>query len=134
MPRVKLFCPYCGSRLDRVQRDGRDRAYCGTCETVHYENPVPATAGLVLNDKGDLLLVRRGMEPGKGEWSLPGGFVESDESPEVGVLRELEEETGLIGKSERLVAVTHENSAFYGSIIIIRIQGAPGGRRAQGRR
>jgi len=67
------------------------------------------------------------MEPGKGEWGLPGGFIEVDETPVAGVLRELEEETGLIGRPERLVAVMHEDSAFYGPIIIIGYKVIPEG-------
>jgi len=125
--RVKLYCPYCGSSLGRVQHDGRERAYCKTCDTVDYDNPIPATAGLVLNDFRQLLLVRRGMEPGKGEWGLPGGFVEADESPETGVIREIQAETGLIVRPEQLVAVVYEDSAFYGPLIIIGYKVRPEG-------
>ena len=54
-------------------------------------------AGAVAVDHGLLLLVKRGTDPGKGLWSLPGGRVESGESVIAAVLREFKEETGLEG-------------------------------------
>jgi len=54
-------------------------------------------AGAVAVDHGLLLLVKRGTDPGKGLWSLPGGRVESGESVIAAVLREFNEETGLEG-------------------------------------
>jgi ADP-ribose pyrophosphatase YjhB (NUDIX family) len=94
------------------------RLYCRTCDTINYENPLPATAAVVL-DHEQLLLVKRGMEPGKGKWCLPGGFVELDESPSEGVLRELHEETGLRGTVDQLIEAVYEDSPFYGPLIII---------------
>jgi len=54
-------------------------------------------AGAVAVDHGLLLLVKRGTDPGKGQWSLPGGRVESGESVVAAVVREFKEETGLEG-------------------------------------
>ena len=105
------------------------RLYCRRCDIIHYENPLPATAAVVLNDDEHLLLVKRGMAPGKGKWGLPGGFVEMDESPRDGVLRELSEETGLRGKVDHLIDVVYENSPFYGPLIIIGYQITPQGGR-----
>ena len=51
--------------------------------------------GAVVVDRGRVLLVKRGREPLKGHWSLPGGLVEVGESLHEGVVREVEEETGL---------------------------------------
>ncbi|OGP52930.1 MAG: hypothetical protein A2Y65_05085 [Deltaproteobacteria bacterium RBG_13_52_11] len=118
----KRFCHLCGEKLERISRDNRTRLYCGECDRILYENPLPATAAVVLNHDNHLLLVKRGMEPGKGEWCLPGGFVELDETPDEGVVRELAEETGLIGEVERLIDCVYEDSPFYGPLIIIGYQ------------
>jgi 8-oxo-dGTP diphosphatase len=58
------------------------------------KNPVPAVAAIIL--RGDeILLIRRGCEPGIGKWSVPGGSVEIGETLEEAVKREVREETGL---------------------------------------
>ena len=67
-----------------------------------YKYPHPAvTADCVIfgfdGTRLQVLLVERGLEPCKGKWAFPGGFVKIDESCEDGALRELEEETGLTG-------------------------------------
>ncbi len=127
MRQQKCFCSVCGEPLEQISRDGRERLYCRQCDSIRYENPLPATAAVVLNEGNHLLLVKRAMEPRIGEWCLPGGFVELDESPDEGVVRELTEETGLIGKVERLIDCVYEDSPFYGPLIIIGYQVASQG-------
>ena len=60
-----------------------------------YERPMLTADCAVVNSRGELLLVRRGGEPFKGCWALPGGFMEMDETIEHCAVRELEEETGI---------------------------------------
>lgn len=127
MKQQKRFCPLCGEQLERIPHDGRMRLNCGRCNKILYENPLPATAAVVLNDKDHLLLVKRAMEPSAGEWCLPGGFLEVDETPGEGVVRELQEETGLTGTVDQLIDVVYEDSPFYGPLIIIGYQVAPQG-------
>jgi len=67
-------------------------------------HPLVGVSALVLKD-GKVLLVKRGMEPGKGLWSLPGGLVEVGERLEEAVLRELKEETGVDGEVKGLFDV-----------------------------
>ena len=60
-----------------------------------YERPMLTADCAEVNRSGELLLVRRGGEPFKGCWALPGGFMEMDETIEHCAVRELEEETGI---------------------------------------
>jgi ADP-ribose pyrophosphatase YjhB (NUDIX family) len=56
---------------------------------------IPCVGGIVRDDAGRLLLIRRGTEPGLGRWSVPGGRVEPGEDDRAAVRREVAEETGL---------------------------------------
>jgi ADP-ribose pyrophosphatase YjhB (NUDIX family) len=60
-----------------------------------YENPKPCVAVLIVRDARMLLLARRAVDPGKGKWDIPGGFIDRGESAEQAVAREIEEETSL---------------------------------------
>ncbi len=73
-------------------------------ECGQWPQPALAVDAVVVNN-GDILLITRGREPWKGMLALPGGFVNKGEDPEIAVLRELKEETGLEGEVERLLCV-----------------------------
>lgn len=88
------FCPACGSQLTTRHIDGRERAYCSECGDVIWQNPKPVAWVLVASG-GKMLLVKRGEEPDKGTWDIPGGFVEIDESFPDAAIRELDEETAI---------------------------------------
>ncbi|AXR76756.1 NUDIX domain-containing protein [Natrarchaeobaculum sulfurireducens] len=92
------FCPRCGDSVEPIVADGRERERCPTCEIVIWHNPVPC-AGVAVVDASAaepaVLCVERGIPPGVGEWTLPGGHMEIGEDPEVAAARELEEETGV---------------------------------------
>jgi ADP-ribose pyrophosphatase len=61
--------------------------------------------GALILNKGRLLLVKRGAQPGQGKWSIPGGLVELGERVEDAVVREVKEECGLDIEVERLIDV-----------------------------
>lgn len=68
--------------------------------TYKYPHPSVTTDCVIFGFDGTslkVLLVERGLEPFKGRWAFPGGFLNMDESAEAGALRELQEETGLTG-------------------------------------
>ena len=73
------YCSYCGNKNTRGWIEGNLRYYCKKCKTVHYQNPKPA-ATLVCPSNNKILLVKRAIEPAKGEWCLPGGFIELNET------------------------------------------------------
>jgi 8-oxo-dGTP diphosphatase len=64
---------------------------------------IPCVGAVIKDDAGRLLLIKRGHDPGKGLWSLPGGRVEAGETDEEAVVREVREETGLVVVPGRLI-------------------------------
>jgi len=90
---VMNFCNRCGSRLvERVPRDDdRRRHVCSDCGTVHYLNPKIVT-GCLPEWRDQVLLCRRAIEPRKGFWTVPAGFMELSETVEQGAMRETWEE------------------------------------------
>ncbi len=116
--KTKHFCPYCGDGLTDKFAEGRVRRWCDQCAAPVYENPVPATCLVTADPDGRILLVRRSVEPKKGSWCLPGGFMELGETPEAAGLRELHEETGLSGKIETLLGITTHSGKIYDTVLV----------------
>ncbi|MFH0731156.1 MAG: NUDIX hydrolase [Pseudomonadota bacterium] len=119
MMREKNYCPYCGGRLEKRRWEGTERLFCSVCRVTVYENPVPATCLVVADPRDRILFVKRSVPPQMGKWCLPGGFLEMGETPESGALRELKEETALVGKIDTLLGVTTGKSELYDSILLI---------------
>jgi len=88
------YCPRCSAELIRKKVDHRTRKVCPVCNFVIYRNPAPASAVIITEDN-KILLVKKKCHPFKGDWSLPAGFIEYDESPEECAIRETKEETNL---------------------------------------
>ena len=89
------YCPMCAAPM-KVMLSGVDshpREVCSECGYVHYVNPLPVVGTIpVWGDK--VLLCRRAIEPRKGYWTLPAGFMETGETLKEGAARETWEESG----------------------------------------
>ncbi|MFH1171882.1 MAG: NUDIX hydrolase [bacterium] len=88
--------------------DEKMELVCSSCGFVFYQNPRPAVAAIIADGEGKIMLVRRAMEPKKGEWDVPGGFVDWGESPEHAMARELREELGIRFASPILHGIYHD--------------------------
>jgi 8-oxo-dGTP diphosphatase len=103
------FCVSCGAKLVRRKVEKRLREVCPKCGHISFVNAKPAV-GLLVERDGMVLFVRRERAPFKGYWDIPGGFLEADEAPEKGALREAREETGLRMKLDSLLGVYHDKN------------------------
>lgn len=100
---VFKYCPMCATPLHEVQHTGRMRMVCDQCGFVQWGNPVPVVAALV-EYQGKILLARNVAWPAHF-YALITGFLERDETPESGAIRELKEETNLDAVHSELIGV-----------------------------
>lgn len=101
MPRPEIrHCRLCGVTMTRAvpEMEDRERPVCPDCGYVDYLNPINVVGTVPLWAEGTpeqrVLLCRRNIEPRKGYWTLPAGFLEMDETMEAGAARETAEEAG----------------------------------------
>ena len=87
------FCSGCGKSIERRIPDGEDRErhVCSACGVVHYQNP-KMVVGCLVEHGGRILLCKRAIEPRRGYWTVPAGFLELGESAMHGAMRETREE------------------------------------------
>jgi ADP-ribose pyrophosphatase YjhB (NUDIX family) len=92
------YCTRCGAplRLTQVEDEERERLLCTDCGYIAYVNPRLVVTTIPVTDAGEVVLLRRGIEPGLGSWAQPGGFLEIDETVHEGAVRETLEEIGLV--------------------------------------
>lgn len=101
---VFSYCPHCRAELKRRREGGEVRPVCPDCGFVQYLNPAPG-AGVVLLRGDEICLVQRKFAPKQGQWTVPTGFMEWNETIEETAVREVKEETGLEVELVRLFAV-----------------------------
>jgi ADP-ribose pyrophosphatase YjhB (NUDIX family) len=104
----KRFCCYCGQGtvLAIPEDDTRERRVCPACGAVHYENP-KVVVGCVPEHQGRILICRRAIEPRRGYWTVPAGFLENGETLEAGAARESWEEALATVEIGSLLAVVN---------------------------
>ena len=100
------YCPHCATELETRPSAGPDpdRLTCPNDGWVYYENPTPTVQAWIDRD-GEFLALRRAEEPQKGEWNMPGGFVEVGEAGPEAIAREVREETGLEIEAENVIGI-----------------------------
>ena len=105
-PAAYRFCPPCGGPLSsRVIKAGEPaRLVCDTCGFVMYLNPKLAACAITAVD-GRIVLLRRGIDPERGKWAFPGGFVDRGETAAGAAERETREEVHLLVEAQDLVGV-----------------------------
>ena len=105
-------CQVCGTAVEHKvpTDDNRERAVCPACQHIHYVNPLNVVGTLpVWGDQ--VLLCKRNIEPRKGFWTLPAGFMELGETTEEGAARETDEEAGARIEMQGLYCVLNVVSA-----------------------
>ena len=132
------FCPMCKSGLIYNQAD---LLQCTACAWVHYDNPTPVVCGLIpVNDEGmtptpensGLVLIKRGVQPFKGQWALPAGFLNRHENPKAGACREILEETSLIVRLEKILCICNPMPGEINQITISYLARVYGGEMKAG--
>jgi ADP-ribose pyrophosphatase YjhB (NUDIX family) len=120
------FCPACGDAVEArvLEEDHRPRLVCRNGH-VTWRNPRVVVGTLPVR-AGRVYLARRDIEPAKGRWSYPGGYLELGEATQEGARRETEEETELRVEVGRLVGVYSRPHA--GAVTIIYEANVVGGR------
>jgi len=98
------FCPLCATALQPRTIYGQIRPACPVCGFVQYPDPKVAVIGFVTHGE-QVLLAQRAIEPAKGKWTLPGGYMDAGELPADALVRELNEEVGLAVEVRSLIEI-----------------------------
>jgi ADP-ribose pyrophosphatase YjhB (NUDIX family) len=100
------YCSDCGQPVTNKVPvgDNRERAVCDSCDVIHYVNP-KLVVGCILTWQRKVLLCKRSIEPRRGYWTLPAGFMENGESAAQGAAREASEEANAVAQSLELFGV-----------------------------
>lgn len=105
------FCPRCKGEVEQVKEF---ELVCKNCSFHIYLNPIPCNALIIENSRGEILLIIRRYDPGKGMLDLPGGFIDSKETLEESVIRESKEELGFEPENLEYVGSYPDRYLFQG--------------------
>jgi NAD+ diphosphatase len=105
------YCPQCAGKFHPV---GKNSLVCEKCDFHYYVNARPTNAVILENEHGDILLVERKFDPGKGLWDLPGGFIDINETAEESMSREAQEELGVTIKNIKYISSSADLYTFKG--------------------
>ena len=102
------YCPRCATGLTVKLEGGRERPACPAegCGFIHFGDSSIGCGAVVMRGER-ALLIQRGINPGRGSWQIPGGYVEADEAIHAAVEREVLEEAGIIARVTDVVGFRH---------------------------
>lgn len=122
------FCPECAHPLSLLipPDDNRPRYVCGQCGAIHYQNPKMVIGSIPIwqqDGKTQVLLCKRAIEPRRGYWTLPAGFMENNETTADAAMRETEEEAGARIELHQLFSLlnvphVHQVHMFYRATLL----------------
>ena len=113
------YCPKCGGELEYKLPEAHapsEQPVCTKCGFVFWQNSKPTVSALMVDAQGRTLLVERGIDPRKGEWDLPGGFLEDGEDPKEGLKREMREELSVDTEPGALLGLFPDTYAYGGEV------------------
>jgi ADP-ribose pyrophosphatase YjhB (NUDIX family) len=124
------YCSRCGARLAMaaLPEENRERLACDTCGFIAYVNPRLVVTVIPVTDDGEVILLRRGIEPGRGWWAQPGGFLEVDETVAEAAVRETLEETGLLVVPGEIVGLY---SRLEAAVVVVAFEASIAGGEAR---
>ena len=102
------FCTHCGAAVElrTPPGDHLPRHICGACGAIHYQNP-RLVVGCVPEHAGRILLCKRAIEPRRGYWTVPAGFMENGETLQQAAARESQEEACAAVEIGSLLSIVH---------------------------
>jgi ADP-ribose pyrophosphatase YjhB (NUDIX family) len=103
---MNAYCSSCGSKTETRLVAKQRLSVCPQCDRIFFRNPKVVVSALI-EDGGRVLLVLRDIEPGRGLWGMPGGYVDWDEHPQDALIRECLEEVQVRVEPLDLLGVQH---------------------------
>jgi len=125
------YCPWCAHTLPM---EDPFRQECGSCGFVLYHNSSPCVGALPKDERGRVLLGRRGVEPYRGDWNAVGGFLQYGEDPFVGLKREVKEELGVACEVDEFITMAADTYGTNGPALMnayFTVRLSPGAIRPQ---
>ena len=110
-PERIAFCPICATSLESKLVGDKPRRVCPSCGYIYFTDP-KVGVGVLLLSNGRILLVKRAMMPEAGKWSIPAGYLDYGEDPELTAIREVYEETGLQVDITGILGIYHNPEAL----------------------
>ena len=126
------YCPRCRTALTIKDVGHKQRSVCPSCGFIRFRNPAPAISLLIVQDD-QVLLGKRGGEPGRGKWSTPSGYIEYEDDFLTTAIREAKEETGLDVELKSIIQVVSSFvSPGYHFLAVYLLAGVIGGELMAG--